>query len=174
MISIEDLCEDTRRFVDDIQKEPDRGVPIVACAFLDEVLGKLLEAYFISDSKITKKLLIYPGPLSHFSAKIDIVYCMGLIPQKTYADICLIKNIRNQFSHSHYPVDFQDKKISELCNALNFAKITLERMPCSPSARSKFEISAISVINTILMKALSLNHAKLPKNYEVAETVVVG
>jgi len=172
-ISLKDLCEDTRRFVEDIQKEPDRGVPLVAVAFLDDVLGKLLEAYFIDNSKTIRYILEYPGALCNFAVRADLAYCLGLLPEQTYNDIILIRKIRNRFGHSHHPVNFENEEIAGLCQKLYFANLSLQTLSVKVSARDKFEVAVIMVSNTILMKALAIKHAKTPKDCEIAGIVKV-
>ena len=172
-ILLTDLCEDARRFVEDIQKEPDRGVPLVAVAFLDDVLYKLLEAYFIDNSKIVSHMLGDPGALCNFAIRAELAYCLGLLPQQTYNDIKLIRKIRNQFGHSHHPVSFENDEIASLCKKLYFANLTLQSSPVKVSARDRFEITAIMIINTILLRALSTKHAEIPKDYKISQIIKV-
>lgn len=52
------------------------------------------------------------GPLSTFSAKIDVGFALGLFGSKTRHDLKTIKDIRNLFAHSHTNVTFRNKKIA--------------------------------------------------------------
>lgn len=171
--SINGLCEDTRRFVDVIQKEPDRGVPLVAVAFLDDVLGKMLEAYFIDNSKVTHHILEYPGALCNFAVRADLAYCLGLLPEQTYNDIMLIRKIRNHFGHSHQPVDFENEEIACICQKLHFANLTLQSFPAKVSFRDRFEIATIMIINTILLRALNTKHAEIPEDSKISQIIKV-
>jgi DNA-binding MltR family transcriptional regulator len=172
-LNLDDLCNDTKRFIEDIQKEPDRSVPIVAVAFLDDVLKKLLEAVFIDNKKVVKQVLEYPGALSNFAVSADVAYCLGLISPKNYKDIDQIRKIRNKFSHSRLPVSFEEKEIAEMCEKLNWYKLLSQtRMP-NCSSRDKFLLTAIMLVNTILMKALSVKKASTTKDYTIAEIVRV-
>ncbi len=170
-LDIDDLCKDTKRFIKDIQKEPDRSIPIVAVAFLDDVFKKLLEAYFIDNKKVVKQILEYPGALSNFAARADIAYCLGLIPPKTYQDIVQVRKIRNKFSHSHCPVSFDNQDVADMCKTLHFFTLLSQTNLHNCSPRDQFLMTAIMLVNTILLKALSIERAKKPKDYEIAEVV---
>jgi hypothetical protein len=39
------------------------------------------------------------GPLASFAGKIDIAYALGIFDDETYADLKVIKRIRNEFAH---------------------------------------------------------------------------
>jgi len=170
-LNINDLCKDTKRFIKDIQNEPDRSVPIVAVAFLDDVLKQLLEAYFIDDRQTVKQLLEYPGALSNFGARADTAYCLGLIPPKAYKDIVQIRKIRNKFSHSHFPVSFGNEDIADMCGKLYYFTLLSTSVGFSCLPRDQFLIAAIMLINSILLKALGVERAKKPKDYEIGEIV---
>lgn len=171
--TIEGLCKDTIDFVEDIQREPDRGVPIVTCAFIEDILGKMLEAYFVKEKEISNKLLNYPGPISTLSARADIAFCIGLLPKSTYEDVTIMKKIRNRFSHTRNPVDFNSKEIVSLCNKLFFAELCLRHLDHKANTRSRFLAAAISVVNTILLKALTIKHSQIPTDYSIKEIVKV-
>lgn len=170
-LTINDLCADTKRFVEDIQEEPDRSVPIIAVAFLDDVLRKLLEAHFVDNKKVVNQLLEYPGPVSSFASRADIAYCLGLIPPKSYGDIRLIRKIRNKCSHSHTPVSFEDTDIAEICKKFFCPSLTTTGLTNEMTPRSRFILTAIFLANTILLQALSIKQNKSPKDYEMGEFV---
>jgi DNA-binding MltR family transcriptional regulator len=172
-LNLNDLCQDSKRFVEDIQKEPDRSVPIVAVAFLDDVLKQLLEAYFVDDKKTVRQLLDYPGALSSFAARADMAYCLGLIPVKSYKDIVQIRKIRNKFSHSHMPVSFENKDIADMCEKLHYFTLISNPADFNCLPRDQFLIAAIMITNLILIKALGLKKAQNPKDYEIAQIVKV-
>jgi hypothetical protein len=63
------------------------------------------------------------GPLSQFSAKIDIAYFFGLIDQTTYDDLRAIKDIRNKFAHATTPILFTSESVDRECQRLAGWKI---------------------------------------------------
>ncbi|WP_375780840.1 hypothetical protein ACE103_20075 [Bradyrhizobium sp. ma5] len=59
------------------------------------------------------------GPLSQFSAKIDIAYIFELIDKTTYDDLRAIKDIRNKFAHTTSYVLFSNEHIDRECQKLS-------------------------------------------------------
>jgi hypothetical protein len=74
-----EVSKDVGRFLDDLQKESDRGCAMVAAAYLEESLESLLRAAFISDPKAVDELFDPMRPISDFAAKTEVSYCLGLI-----------------------------------------------------------------------------------------------
>jgi DNA-binding MltR family transcriptional regulator len=58
------------------------------------------------------------GPLSSFSAKIDISYFFKLVDDTTYRDLKAIKNIRNCFAHTKEIVTFKNDEVKKRGQAL--------------------------------------------------------
>ncbi len=58
------------------------------------------------------------GPLSHFSAKIDIAYIFELIDETTYDDLRAIKGVRNKFAHTTGYVLFNNERVDRECQRL--------------------------------------------------------
>jgi mannitol operon repressor len=110
--------DDLASFVQELQAETDRGLPLVGAALIDEKLHKTLEFFFI-DGKSTKRLLNEPNaPLGTFSAKIEACYSLGLIDKFEYQEIGLIRKIRNEFAHARHGLSFENDKIKGLCTSL--------------------------------------------------------
>jgi hypothetical protein len=55
------------------------------------------------------------GPLSSFSAKIDLGVLLGLYPEEVRRDLHRLRDVRNQFAHEQEPRNFCYPKISEIC-----------------------------------------------------------
>lgn len=111
-------AEDLASFVEELQAETDRGLPLVGAALIDEKLHKTLEFFFV-DGKSTKKLLTEPNaPLGTFSSKIEACYSLGLIDKFEYQEIGLIRRIRNEFAHAKHGLSFESEKIKGLCTSL--------------------------------------------------------
>ena len=102
-LAIPDLSADAKRFIEDVQKETDRGVALVSAAFLDDALEAMLRAFFVDDPDEVDKLLNAKAirPLSSFASRIQLAYCLGLIGPNMYRDLNVIRDIRNDFSHQH-------------------------------------------------------------------------
>ena len=59
------------------------------------------------------------GPLSQFSAKIEVAYIFGLVDEATYKDLLAIKEIRNRFAHTSRFVSFKSEEIKTACQRLS-------------------------------------------------------
>jgi DNA-binding MltR family transcriptional regulator len=69
-------------------------------------------------STVRAKIFDDYGPLSQFSAKIDIAYIFELIDKTTYDDLRAIKDIRNKFAHTTGYVLFSNEQINRECQRL--------------------------------------------------------
>lgn len=79
-------------------KESDRGAAILAGSFLEHYLGQFLRPKAV-DEDVAEKLFGSMGPLATFSQRIAIAYAFGFIDKQQYADLELIRKIRNYFAH---------------------------------------------------------------------------
>ena len=59
------------------------------------------------------------GPLSRFSAKIEVAYIFRLLDEATYKDLLAIKDIRNRFAHTSRFVNFRSEEINTACKRLS-------------------------------------------------------
>jgi hypothetical protein len=81
---------------------------IWAAATLDDTLGSLLAIYMSNlSNRLREKLFTGYGPLSSFSAKIDIAYSLNLITANLRRDLHIFREIRNEFAHSTVMLHFQ-------------------------------------------------------------------
>lgn len=113
-----DHIEDLSRFVDELHRETDRGLPLVGAALIDAKLLETLESFFV-EGKAAKHLLTEAhGPLSSFSARIDACFALGLIDEFEYHEISLIRKIRNEFAHTKHGLTFQSEKLKSLSATL--------------------------------------------------------
>jgi DNA-binding MltR family transcriptional regulator len=95
-------------------QESDRGCVIFCAAMLEDELESLLRANCRQDPGAAKKI-VDPlfrgyGPFSTFSAKIQVSYALGLIPEYVYKALDLIRKLRNDFAHEKAAVSFQSTK----------------------------------------------------------------
>ena len=111
-------AEDLASFVDELQKETDRGLPLVGAALIDEKLLNALESFFV-EGKSAKKILSAPNaPLGTFSSRIEACYSLALIDKFEYQEIGVIRKIRNEFAHAKHGLSFENEKITGLCTSL--------------------------------------------------------
>jgi len=164
-LGLHDLSADTKRIVNDLQLEEDRGAVLVGVAFLDDVLDALLRAVLIDDSRTVDKLLKYPGPVCTFAARCDLAYSMGLLNAKMYSDLRIMRKIRNEFAHSHRPVRFTQAKIENRCRELSPIPWKKLKLDWNPSPRSDFIVAVACLLSRLILLGLKKKHAKVGKGF---------
>jgi mannitol operon repressor len=144
----EEIAEDFSRFLEDLQRETDRGLPLVAAAIVEEKLLLALKAYF-RECKAAESLLTgYSAPLGTFSAKIDACHALGLIDDFEFAEITLIRKVRNEFAHTHSSVTFDDEPVRGFCATLTSPVPSgYDKRGISP--RFKFVLAIVNVLQRI-------------------------
>jgi DNA-binding MltR family transcriptional regulator len=105
-------------FRNNLSSETDRGLVLMAVAYIDERLSVLLEKYFVDDKGIIKTLFDATGPLGSFSSKLKLAYGIGLLPKNIYIDCNKIRKIRNSFAHVSKPMTFEDEPIKSQTHSL--------------------------------------------------------
>ncbi len=112
-----DHAEDLAKFVEELKRETDRGLPLVGAALIDEKLLETLQAFFIEGKSSNKLLTEGNAPLGTFSSRIEACYALGLIDEFEYQEIGLIRKVRNEFAHSKHGLSFQTEKIKGYCTS---------------------------------------------------------
>ena len=105
----------------DFIDESDRGVFIVAAAYLESELDSIIDREFDKRSipnGLRKNLFCMSGPLSSFYSKITVCYAFGLISKESYRDLSIIRRIRNQVAHSYGDIDLNEEAIDARLNEL--------------------------------------------------------
>jgi hypothetical protein len=111
-------AEDLAKFVEELKRETDRGLPLVGAALIDDRLRETLRS-FLCEGPTSAKLLDLPNaPLGSFSARAQACYCLGLIDSSEYAEIELIRKVRNEFAHAKHGTSFQTERLKGLCSSL--------------------------------------------------------
>jgi DNA-binding MltR family transcriptional regulator len=85
----------------------DRECALMAAAYIDSLLEKLLEAYLIEDKALVPTLFGVYGPLGTFASRTDLAYGVGLIDAQTRKQITYIRKIRVEFAHTYEPITFE-------------------------------------------------------------------
>lgn len=98
-------------------KESDRGCVIFSSGILDSALEDLLRANFQKDASSIKRV-ISPlfkgyGPLTTFSAKINVSFALGLIDEKVKDKLEIIRRVRNVCAHEIKDVNFLHEQIKK-------------------------------------------------------------
>lgn len=135
-------------FLNEFNKESDRGAVLNAAAVLDEWLLKIL-GEFLAENKSSSDLLNgFNAPLGTFSSRAAAAHALGLIQDNEFQEITVIRKIRNEFGHNWRGVSFSSPKISDLANNLPWLGPAELEKGSSPRARFNF---AIAILLTDLM-----------------------
>jgi mannitol operon repressor len=105
-------------FLKEFQSETDRGAALVGAALIDTRLERLLCSH-LAVADIAKDLVVgNNAPLGTFSARIKMSYALGLITELEFAEVEIIRKIRNEFAHALHGLTFENQKLSALCRNL--------------------------------------------------------
>lgn len=109
--SITKLSPEQRAIVKEIEGERDRGAAIIAAAFLEERLSRLLFANLVEDKDMIGQMFRGMGPASTFAAKNNLAYLMGIYPREIRDGVACLVSIRNLFAHKSEPLDFDSGEV---------------------------------------------------------------
>lgn len=113
-----DHVEDLSKFVDELRRETDRGLPLVGAALIDEKLPEALNAFLVRGKAAERLLSDNNGALGTFSSRIDACFALGLIDEFEHQEISLIRKVRNEFAHAKHGLSFQSEPVKGLCSNL--------------------------------------------------------
>lgn len=91
--------EEFRAFASEFLNETDRAAVILGAAKLDILLYQVLQKYLVPNTSGSDDLLDGDSPLGTFSARITVVYRLGLISKEFARSLHLVRRIRNSFAH---------------------------------------------------------------------------
>lgn len=111
-------AEDIGAFAAELQRETDRGLPLVAAALIDELLKRTLHSFFIENSSAGKLLDGAMAPVGTMSARLNLCHALGLIDDYEKAETELIRKIRNDFAHARHGLSLDDESIRGRCLSL--------------------------------------------------------
>ena len=152
---IETHLEKVIAFRETLSPETDRGCALMAAAYLDGELERLLRAAWVADSNVLNEMLGQSKPLGTFSSRIDIAFLVGLIGQQARRDLHLIRKIRNEFGHVAEPITFESQQMSSRSLEFYHTNRTKDANP-----RSLF---TNAVLGVLAMIHLATHNAKRPQ-----------
>lgn len=137
MDSIENFNKSRNRFEElftEMFAESDRGCILIGASVLDDVLCAALKKRLGRTEHASKQamepLFAGMGPLSSFSARIKLAYCLGLVGQWEFEDLERIRKIRNKAAHEYTAKTFTDNEIiqmSQLLQGANHAVVAIQK-----------------------------------------------
>src|SRR5688572_12782355 len=100
-------------------KDTETAFALVLAARVEEWLQGALEGSMRElSSRHKDRLFSGYGPLSTFSAKIDVAFAFNLFGEETFNDLRAIKDIRNAFAHSVEVVHFGSPAVRPMMQRL--------------------------------------------------------
>jgi len=130
-------------FLEDFNRETERGAALAAAAFLDDLLQRTLAAFLLNSDSASVLLVGFNAPLGGLSARIAAAHAMGLISDLEQRECDLIRKVRNEFAHK-VKMSFNDKRVAGLC-----ASLAMSAKPygtVTVSTRGKFTTAAVALI----------------------------
>ncbi|SFF39772.1 hypothetical protein [Spirosoma endophyticum] len=147
--------------LDKLNAESPRGVALLSCSYIDELLKNAILAFLI-DSEESKKLLEgFNAPLGTFSSRIAMAYSLGLTTEKEHKEILNLKKIRNACAHD-FKLSFDDQKIKDLCNNLEYS-IKSSGLENVMTSANQLTSSAVMVILNLVNRAHYVGKKKLTR-----------
>lgn len=158
----------TINFRKTLSDETDRGLALMAAAYIEDRLANLLRSFFVDDRAVVNPLFEFNGPFGTFSSKIDSAYALGLLPANVRRDIHLVRKIRNSFGHEWTPLSFSDEPIVSQCR-----EFSLDGMERRSEPRGKFNRSVMTAIGSIEITIMDLEGRRqpLPENHDITSNV---
>ena len=139
------------RFMNEFNKESDRGAALVAASMLDEQLQKILTNFFVESSESEDLLIGFNAPLGPFSSRVSAAFALGLIQENEFREINLIRKIRNEFGHGWEPVSFESGRVADFCRQLPWlGPAEIEK---NSSLRNRFNFAVAIILTDLLWRA---------------------
>lgn len=100
------------RLIDELHRESDRAVALIAAAYLDLALKSVLEASLAGGDPVVDRLLNGANaPLGTFSARIAMAYGLGHVGPNYFQTLDAVREIRNVFAHFRRNLTFEDPEV---------------------------------------------------------------
>lgn len=119
-----EALERMKTLIEELNEQTDRGVAIVGATWVEEAIAESLAFVLPQRVKSWERLFKVDGPLSSFSAKIDLLHLLGLTSELIRTDMHRLRDIRNTFAHNithkntYRKLSFDIPDIKDKCMAL--------------------------------------------------------
>jgi DNA-binding MltR family transcriptional regulator len=145
-------------FIQEMDKESPRGVVLISCATIHDLLGRLIELFLVSHKAVEALLDGQFAPLGTFSARILAAVSLGLINDAEYRDCEMLRKIRNIFAHD-VKVSFREQRIKDLCRNLRFFGDTY--MNRKIDTEGVFRLSAVAIMQELVNRMYTVAQRQL-------------
>jgi hypothetical protein len=130
-----------------------RGLVLVACSYIDDLLLKILQSFMIEGASAAQLL---SAPLATLSSRATAAHALGLISDAEHREITILRRVRNRFAHK-VDVSFDDPDIENLTGHL-----TMVIPDCHPQGR--YSSSSAALILNLTNRAAYV--ARKRRSYE--------
>lgn len=145
-ISLRDLSRaeldesDADAFLAELTTGTDRAAALVASTVLDNDIASILEMVLVHKTKKQLEDLLYSpqAPLSGFSARIKMIYAIGIIEEKVFVSLNVVRNVRNTFAHAQKPLKFDTPAIARECAKLPATHVNWSQSIQMTDARRRY------------------------------------
>ncbi len=150
-------------WMQNIQLADDHGCILMGVGYVESLLGDLLSARMIAESKVPDVLLRDRGALGSLSARIDATVAFGVISPELGAELHRLRKIRNRAAHEYKPMSLEKPPVSDMCNALRLVKSYPTNLPITQSVRMRFVMAVSSICMTLQTRIPEIQRCKRPK-----------
>ncbi len=166
--------KDWEDFAKQIGAESDRGAALVATAFLDHLLGALIESFLLDDASLAQDLLRGPlAPLGGLASKTMAAYALGLISDDERHDIDLMREVRNRFAHRLSLDSFDSPEVADFIRSLTVPALARRVLP-NPVALSPRQlfVNTAAMLSTFLDKRrrMATDRRSSPRKFHLVAT----
>jgi mannitol operon repressor len=131
--------KDFSEFLDEFNKETERGAALAAAAFLDDLLGRIIFNFLIPNDSGHALLDGFNAPFGTLSSRMAACHAMGLISEAEYRESEVVRKVRNEFAHK-VKMSFVNDRVRSLCATMKFS------VPGEKSPRGQFTSAAIMLV----------------------------
>ena len=135
--------EEFAPFLDDLNKESERGAVLISVSYLERQLKEIISAFLCEGDASQSLLEGFNAPLGTLAARTAAAAALGLISGREYRELETIRKIRNQFAHDHR-ASFSDQSTADRCLNLTFS--AKDYGDVVVDARGQFTSAAVALI----------------------------
>jgi DNA-binding MltR family transcriptional regulator len=161
----EDLSSDSKHLYEVLNSGHDTSAIVVGVSYIDACLASLLSKRLLKSSVTEKLLDSRSGPIGSFAARADLAYAVGLIPKVMYQDLLVLAELRNETAHHHFALAFSSSQVALHCEKLEYVRSLKTQGGAQiideawlTRSRDRFTISAVMIVNRLLLAALGTQH----------------
>ena len=130
-------------FLEDFNRETERGAALAAAAFVDDLLLRIISAFLRPTEEAFDLLMGFNAPLGTMQARTAAAHALGLISDEERTECDLVRKVRNEFAHK-VKMSFDDEKVRGLCMSMKYRAKAYEG--ATVSTRGAFSTASVSLI----------------------------